>query len=52
MIIGAGGIGTWMSLFLTQIGVGKITLIDNDSIEDTNLARQVLFDENDIGKIK
>lgn len=52
MIIGAGGIGTWMSLFLTQIGVGKITLIDNDSIEDTNLARQVLFDENDIGKNK
>lgn len=52
VIVGTGGIGTWTSLFLTQIGVKKITLIDDDIVNISNIPRQVLFNFKDIGKKK
>jgi hypothetical protein len=52
VIHGTGGIGNYVSLSLVASGVGKITLIDNDNIELSNLNRQILFTENDIGKHK
>lgn len=52
MIIGCGGIGTQVSCALATAGVGKITLLDFDKIEISNLTRQILFTEADEGKFK
>jgi molybdopterin-synthase adenylyltransferase len=51
-IIGIGALGTTCAELLARAGVGKITLIDRDIVELSNLQRQVLFDEADIGKPK
>ncbi len=51
-IVGVGGIGCPLSLYLISSGLKKITLIDGDLIEKSNLNRQILFDINDIGKKK
>lgn len=51
-IIGCGGIGSNIAYFLATSGVANICLIDNDIIELSNLTRQVLFTEDDIGKKK
>lgn len=49
VIIGCGGIGNHTSVVLATAGVGEIMLVDDDLIEKTNLTRQVLFTEDDIG---
>ena len=51
-IIGVGGLGTNVSQTLAMIGVGKILLVDHDKVSITDLNRQVLFTEKDIGKPK
>ncbi len=51
-IIGCGGLGTTAAQYLTMSGVGKLSLIDNDLVDLSNLNRQTLFTENDIGKNK
>lgn len=51
-IIGCGGLGTTASQYLTMSGISKLTLIDNDHVNLSNLNRQTLFTENDIGKSK
>lgn len=50
--IGCGGIGSLMSTALAANGVGKLTLIDDDIVEESNLTRQIMFIESDIGKNK
>lgn len=52
VIIGMGGLGCPASQYLAASGVGKLTLIDHDIIETSNLQRQVLYTEQDIGKYK
>lgn len=52
LIIGCGGLGAPVSLYLAAAGIGKITLVDGDTVEITNLQRQVSFSENDIGHSK
>lgn len=52
IIIGLGAVGSWVSALLVQNGVEKLTLIDNDVVEITNLHRQFGFSENDIGLLK
>jgi molybdopterin-synthase adenylyltransferase len=52
LIIGVGALGTICAELLVRAGIGKLTLIDRDIIELSNLQRQVLFDEEDIGKPK
>lgn len=51
-LIGMGGIGNWVSLGLIGSGLKCLKLIDFDQIELSNLTRQVLFNESDIGKPK
>ena len=50
LIVGAGGLGSPIAIYLASIGVGKIGIIDKDSIEISNLARQILFSTKDIKK--
>ncbi|OGP53618.1 MAG: thiamine biosynthesis protein ThiF [Deltaproteobacteria bacterium RBG_13_52_11] len=48
VIIGCGALGSMIALTLVRAGVGKIRIIDRDFIEYHNLARQALFDEDDV----
>lgn len=52
LCIGAGGIGSPLLLYLAACGIGKLTIIDSDVVDISNLQRQVLFNEADIGKSK
>ncbi len=52
IIVGLGALGTNVSQLLVRAGVGNLKLIDPDKIELSNLQRQTLFDENDIGRNK
>lgn len=52
LIIGAGGLGSPVALFLAASGVGRITLCDNDSVDLTNLQRQIAHRTSSIGKAK
>lgn len=52
LIIGSGGLGSPALLYLAAAGIGTIGLIDFDTVDDSNLQRQVLFSVNDIGKLK
>lgn len=52
LILGCGGIGTHLAWHMATVGVGKLTLVDFDSVEESNLNRQLLFNRNDIGKYK
>lgn len=51
-IAGAGGLGSPISIYLAASGVGKIVLVDRDSVELSNLNRQILHWEKDIGAKK
>lgn len=51
-IIGCGGLGGGVIENLTRIGVGKLTVVDNDMFDMTNLNRQVLSNEGNIGNSK
>ncbi|MGA1374485.1 MAG: molybdopterin-synthase adenylyltransferase MoeB [Flavobacteriales bacterium] len=52
LVVGSGGLGSPLLLYLAAAGVGHITIVDFDCVEDTNLQRQVLFDGRDIGRPK
>ena len=51
-IAGAGGLGCPIALYLAVAGVGEIRIVDRDTVERTNLNRQVLHRERDIGELK
>ncbi len=51
-VLGVGGLGGWSALTLACIGVGEMWLIDGDRVEISNLNRQVLYSEADIGLLK
>lgn len=52
MVIGVGGLGVPASVYLAAAGVGKIGIVDGDSVERSNLQRQTIYSEDDIGKAK
>ncbi len=52
LVVGAGGLGTPVLMYLNAMGIGSIGLIDNDTVELKNLHRQVLYSVEDIGKYK
>jgi bacteriocin biosynthesis cyclodehydratase domain-containing protein len=51
-LIGVGGLGGWSALALAASGVGEIRMVDGDRIEESNLNRQVLYTEAEIGLLK
>lgn len=52
VVVGCGALGTHSASLLVRAGVGKVTLIDRDVIELSNLQRQTLFEEGDVGRRK
>lgn len=52
VVVGMGGLGCAVAPYLAGSGVGRLTLIDNDTIDRSNLQRQVLYRESDIGAAK
>ena len=52
LIIGAGGLGCPLIMYLASCGVGTIGIVDNDKVEVSNLNRQTLFSIKDINKFK
>ncbi len=52
LVVGAGGLGCPVLLYLSAAGVGKIGILDADSVDMTNLQRQVLYKVEDIGSPK
>ncbi|MCG9692822.1 molybdopterin-synthase adenylyltransferase MoeB [Vibrio sp. Isolate22] len=52
LVLGAGGLGCASAQYLATAGIGKLTLIDDDIVELSNLQRQVLHTDADIGKKK
>lgn len=52
LIIGAGGLGSPTSLYLAGAGIGRIGIVDGDTVNPTNLHRQILYDESKCGMNK
>jgi len=52
VVIGCGALGTHALSFLVRAGVGRVKVIDRDIVEESNLQRQTLFGESDIGRAK
>jgi len=52
LIIGLGGLGSPVSMYLTAAGIGHLTLVDDDHVELSNLQRQIVHTEHDIGRLK
>jgi len=52
LIVGMGGLGCPVAEFLTRSGVGAIGIIDHDLVSLSNVHRQTLYDEKDLGKFK
>ena len=52
LIIGAGGLGSPISIYLAATGVGTIGIVDKDKVEISNIQRQILFNTKDVQKSK
>jgi molybdopterin/thiamine biosynthesis adenylyltransferase/rhodanese-related sulfurtransferase len=52
LVIGAGGLGSPILLYLAAAGVGTIGIVDDDQVDLSNLQRQVIFETVDTGKLK
>jgi len=52
LLVGAGGLGSPLALYLAAAGVGRIGIVDFDRVDLSNLQRQVLYDHDDVGESK
>lgn len=52
LIVGVGGLGSPLSIYLSAAGIGSIGLIDDDIVSESNLQRQILYNTNEIGLSK
>ena len=52
LIVGAGGLGSPIAIYLAALGVGNIGIVDKDSVKISNLSRQIIFTNRDINKKK
>ncbi|RLA43865.1 MAG: hypothetical protein DRR06_11065 [Gammaproteobacteria bacterium] len=50
LVIGCGGLGSPVLLYLAAAGVGQLTAVDGDVVELTNLQRQIIYTEEDLGR--
>ena len=51
-VVGTGGLGNPITTRLTAMGIGTLRIVDRDVIELSNLHRQIMFDEDDVGQVK
>ena len=49
LVVGAGGIGSSLLMYLSGMGVGEIGIVDNDVVDASNLHRQVIHNSNGVG---
>ncbi|MEM9074321.1 MAG: HesA/MoeB/ThiF family protein [Myxococcota bacterium] len=52
LVVGAGGLGSPASIALAASGVGHLRVVDDDHVDETNLHRQILFRDEDVGRSK
>ncbi len=52
LVLGVGGLGCPLSIYLASLGVGTIGIVDDDKVELSNLNRQIIYNSKDIGKYK
>ncbi len=52
LVVGAGGLGCPVLQYLVVAGVGKVGIVEFDTVEEENLQRQILYGSNDLGKLK
>jgi len=52
LIVGMGGLGCPLSLYLSSLGINSIGIADHDKVDFSNLNRQILFNSSDVGKFK
>ncbi|MEP3857442.1 MAG: HesA/MoeB/ThiF family protein [Porticoccus sp.] len=52
LVIGAGGLGSPVALYLAAAGVGHLTLVDGDTVDTSNLQRQIIFENDQVGQPK
>ena len=52
LVVGVGGLGCPLAIYLANTGIGNIGLIDDDRVDLSNLNRQIIFNSTDIGKLK
>src|ERR1700723_1546097 len=52
LIVGAGGLGSPVALYLAAAGIGRLGLVDDDAVSLSNLQRQILFRTADVGRAK
>ena len=52
LVVGAGGLGSPVALYLAAAGIGRIGLVDDDAVSLSNLQRQILFRTADVGRAK
>ena len=52
LVVGVGGLGSPVAMYLAAAGIGKLGLVEFDRVEESNLQRQVLFGQSDIGRPK
>lgn len=52
LVVGAGGLGSPVAMYLAAAGCGRLGLVEFDQVEESNLQRQILFGQSDIGRRK
>lgn len=52
LVVGCGGLGSPVLLYLTAAGIGKIGIVENDKVDLSNLQRQIMYSENSVGRNK
>ena len=52
LIVGVGGLGSPIALYLCSAGIGRIGLVDGDTVSESNLQRQILYTEEETGQSK
>jgi sulfur-carrier protein adenylyltransferase/sulfurtransferase len=52
LLVGAGGLGSPAAMYLSAAGIGRLTIVDFDDVDATNLQRQILYGSGDVGRPK